>query len=232
MNFNQPDSIAARIDTVRSDIQRAEQAAGRPKGSVDLLAVSKTRSCDDIRQAVSAGCLQFGESYLQEAIEKIQEIDDSSLLWHFIGPIQSNKTQLIAQYFDWVHSIDRLKIAQRLDRQRADHLKPLQVCIQVNITGEDRKSGITAVQLPELMKQMLSLQRIQIRGLMTVPRKLDSRDRQIECFSRLRELLQQANRHGAQLDTLSMGMSNDLDIAIEQGATIVRVGSAIFGTRP
>jgi len=231
MNIQNPHTIATRIEAVRREIQQYEAAAGRAAGSVQLLAVSKTRGVEDIQQAIAAGCTQFGESYVQEATEKILTLDDETLVWHFIGPIQSNKTRVIAAHFAWVHSVDRLKIAQRLDQQRAEHLPPLQVCIQVNISGESSKSGLAADQVASLLQQCQSLPRLRVRGLMTVPRKSDSALQQQQCFAQLRQLQLQLNQQGAQLDTLSMGMSSDLKIAIEAGSNMVRVGSAIFGAR-
>ncbi|MFV2057398.1 MAG: YggS family pyridoxal phosphate-dependent enzyme, partial [Thiohalomonadales bacterium] len=216
---------------VRRAIQRAEDGAGRVRGSGELLAVTKSRGIDDITQAIATGCVHFAESYVQEAVEKIQAIEDPSLIWHFIGPIQSNKTQLIARHFDWVHSVDRFKVAERLNRQRSTDKRPLQVCIQVNITGEVSKSGVSAGELTNLLQQMRPLKHLQVRGLMTVPRKSDSIDLQRQCFLQLNALLRQVNQQGARLDSLSMGMSGDYLLAIEQGASMVRLGSAIFGRR-
>jgi len=231
MNIQNHSAIANRIEKVRLQIRQCEIAAGKPIGSVQMLAVSKTCDVGAIQHALAAGCRQFGESYAQEAVEKILSLNNEKLTWHFIGPIQSNKTRLIAQHFDWVHSIDRLKIAQRLNEQRPSHLAALQICVQVNISGEGQKSGLAADQVETLLQQIKSLPRLQVRGLMTVPRKSDSSLQQRNCFTQLRQLQQLLNSDGAELDTLSMGMSNDLQLAIDEGANIVRVGRAIFGTR-
>ena len=231
MNIQNQSSIANRIEKVRLKIRQCERVAAKPAGSVQMLAVSKTCDVAAIRQALAAGCQHFGESYVQEAIEKILSLNNEKLTWHFIGPIQSNKTRLIAQHFHWVHSVDRLKIAQRLNEHRPPHLAALQICVQVNISGESHKSGLAGNEVEALIQQIKLLPRLQIRGLMTVPRKSDSSEMQRHCFAQLRQLQERLNSQGAELDTLSMGMSNDLQLAIDEGASIVRVGSAIFGPR-
>ena len=184
-----------------------------------------------IRAAHACGLIHFGESYLQEALQKITELQDLPLVWHFIGPIQSNKTGPIAEHFDWVHSIDREKIARRLSEQRPPHLPPLQVCIQVNISKEDSKSGARAEDLPQLARAVLALPHLKLRGLMAIPAADADAGQQRESFSKMREALEQLRTLAPDIDTLSMGMSEDLETAILEGATIVRVGTAIFGPR-
>lgn len=225
-------SINERLNLVRERVARAEIAAGRQPGSVRLLAVSKTRPVDDLLCTLNIGQHCFGESYIQEAVDKIQVLSGHKQLeWHFIGPIQSNKTALIAQYFDWVHSVDRLKIAQRLNDQRPPELDPLNICIQVNTSGETSKSGVLPDALQPLANAIQSLHNLRLRGLMTIPAYEDDPEKQRLPFRQLRVLLEQLNARGFELDTLSMGMTNDLEAAILEGATLVRVGSAIFGPR-
>ena len=195
------------------------------------MAVSKTRAAPDIREAVAAGIEHIGENYLQEALSKMAELQDLPLVWHFIGPIQSNKTRAIAEHFDWVHSVDRLKIAQRLSAQRPDQLPPLNICLQVNISGEASKSGCTLTELPALAQAVAKLPRLRLRGLMTIPAPSEDPAQQRLPFRRLREAQEQLIAEGLELDTLSMGMSDDLGAAIAEGATLVRVGSALFGAR-
>jgi pyridoxal phosphate enzyme (YggS family) len=196
-----------------------------------LVAVSKTRPARDIRAAHACGLTEFGESYLQEALQKVQELADLHLVWHFIGPIQSNKTAAIAAHFDWIHSIDRIKIATRLSEQRPSQLPPLQVCLQVNVSGEASKSGVHLEELPQLAEAVLALPRLKLRGLMAIPAADADRQHQREDFGKMRAALRQLQTLAPDLDTLSMGMSDDMDLAIEEGATIVRVGTAIFGPR-
>lgn len=212
-------------------IVTATAAAGRCAGDVCLLAVSKTFPPDDLREAFQAGQVRFAENYLQEALDKITLLSDIPIEWHFIGPIQSNKTRAIAENFSWVHSVDRLKIAQRLSDQRPETLPPLQVCLQVNVSGEASKSGVAADQAESLAAEIAALPQLRLRGLMTVPAPADDPELQRLPFVQLRELRDRLNRQGLQLDTLSMGMSHDFAIAIAEGATIVRVGTAIFGNR-
>ncbi|WP_434673028.1 YggS family pyridoxal phosphate-dependent enzyme [Pseudomonas sp. R1-15] len=221
-------TIADNIAQVRSRIHAAEQAAQRPGHSVQLLAVSKTKPAQALREAHAAGLRDFGENYLQEALGKQAELTDLPLIWHFIGPIQSNKTRAIAEHFDWVHSVDRLKIAQRLSEQRPADRPPLNICIQVNVSGEASKSGCTPADLPALANAISTLPHLKLRGLMAIPEPTDDRAEQDAAFATVQQL--QASL-GLPLDTLSMGMSHDLESAIAQGATWVRIGTALFGAR-
>jgi pyridoxal phosphate enzyme (YggS family) len=221
-------TIADNIAQVRSRIRAAEQAAHRDEHSVQLLAVSKTKPAQALREAYADGLRDFGENYLQEALGKQAELTDLPLIWHFIGPIQSNKTRAIAEHFDWVHSVDRLKIAQRLSEQRPADLPPLNICIQVNVSGEDSKSGCTAADLPALASAISALPRLKLRGLMAIPEPTEERAAQDAAFAAVQRL--QADLK-LPLDTLSMGMSHDLESAIAQGATWVRIGTALFGAR-
>lgn len=221
-------------DNIAKLLQRLRLGAAKSQhGNSDILlvAVSKTRSADEIRAAHACGLDDFGENYVQEALDKMAELRDLPLAWHFIGPVQSNKTAAIAQNFDWVHSIDREKIARRLNDQRPTGSAPLQVCLQVNISGEDSKSGVTLAQLPELARSVLALPNLRLRGLMGIPAASANDAGQREAFAALRRALEQLRTDAPGLDTLSMGMSADLDAAIAEGATIVRVGTAIFGPR-
>lgn len=229
-------SIADNIGSVTRRIQKATLKAGREAGSVRLLAVSKTRQPDELRAAVAAGQVAFGENYLQEALDKIEALSDLDQVdWHFIGPIQSNKTRQIAESFAWVHSVDRLKIARRLSEQRPHNLPPLNICLQVNINDEGSKSGCTLGELPELVDEIGNLPNLNLRGLMAIPDPNQSEAELRISFRKLantlRELKQSCPEAGL-LDTLSMGMSDDLEIAITEGATWVRVGTAVFGERP
>lgn len=213
-----------------SRLERLASAAGRPTPL--LLAVSKTRTPDEIRAVATAGCRDFGENYLQEALDKQEALRDLPLIWHFIGPIQSNKTRAIATRFDWVHSVDRAKIAMRLNEQRPAHLPPLQVCLQVNIDAEASKAGVLPAELPALAEAVAALPRLRLRGLMCIPEPREaSQDRHIP-FAKLRYCMEDLNARGFRLDTLSMGMSDDLDAAIAEGSSIVRIGTALFGARP
>jgi hypothetical protein len=225
-------TIFDALQAVRARIARAANAAGRAPQDVRLLAVSKTFATLAVRQAHAAGQRAFGESYVQEALEKIAALSDLALEWHFIGPIQSNKTRAIAEHFDWVHSVDRIKIAERLSQARPAPHGPLQVCLQVNISGEDSKSGVAPEEVAELARQVQALPNIALRGLMAIPQPSADPDEQRAQFHRLWQLFEQLKAHGYALDTLSMGMSDDLEAAVAEGATIVRVGSAIFGQRP
>ncbi len=256
-------TIANNLQGIHARIANACEAAGRPAGSVALLAVSKTFGADAIQQAHAAGQTAFGENYIQEAVEKIavlgawaakrsaqvkeepaQRAGDTEqsalpsmlpvhlpLQWHCIGPIQSNKTRLVAEHFDWVHTVDRLKIAQRLSDQRPDHLAPLQVCIQVNVDGGATKSGVVPGDALELARSVASLPGLRLRGIMCIPEPAPDFIAACALFTRARALFDQLNLAGMALDTLSMGMSADLEAAIASGSTMVRVGSAIFGTR-
>ena len=212
-------------------IARAAEAAGRDAAEVRLLAVSKTWPADSVREAAAAGQRAFGENYVQEGAEKVDALAGLGLEWHFIGPLQSNKTRLVANRFAWVHSIDRLKIAERLSAQRDAHLPPLEVCIQVNVSGEASKSGVTPAELSALAHAVAALPRLRLRGLMAIPEPVDAFAAQRAPFRRLRELQSALCAEGLVLDTLSMGMSHDLEAAVAEGATIVRVGTAIFGAR-
>jgi pyridoxal phosphate enzyme (YggS family) len=221
-------TIAENISTLAERIRNAAQAAQRDPASVGLLAVSKTKPASDLREAHAAGLRDFGENYVQEALGKQAELSDLPLIWHFIGPIQSNKTRAIAENFAWVHSVDRLKIAQRLSEQRPAELPPLNICIQVNVSGEASKSGCTPEDLPALAQAISALPNLRLRGLMAIPEPTENGDEQNAAFATVRTLQDRLN---LPLDTLSMGMSHDLEAAIAQGATWVRIGTALFGAR-
>jgi pyridoxal phosphate enzyme (YggS family) len=229
-------SIDSKLQDVRRRIAAACAQAGRDANGVTLLAVSKTFDADAVRAAQAAGQAAFGENYVQEACAKIAALADlrARLQWHLIGPLQSNKTRVVAEAFDWVHSVDRLKIAQRLAEQRPAALPPLQLCLQVNISGEPRKSGVAPAEAPALAAAVAALPagRVRLRGLMAIPEPGADVQAQRAPHRALRELLHAVNeRHGLRLDTLSMGMSADLEAAVAEGATLVRVGTAIFGQR-
>ena len=226
-------SVEAKLQQVRTRIATACETSQRPVQSVTLLAVTKTFGPQAVRDALAAGQHAFGENYVQEALEKIESLADvrDLLEWHMIGPLQSNKTRVVAAHFDWVHSIDRLKLAERLSAQRPEHLPPLQVCLQVNISGEGSKSGVSPEDTLALAKAVSCLPRLRLRGLMAIPEPAGDFDAQRAPHRALARLLFDLNAAGHALDTLSMGMSADLEAAIAEGATIVRVGSAIFGER-
>jgi len=224
-------TIASNLQAVRTAISEAAAAAGRQAGQYSLLAVSKSFTPQDIREAFHAGQACFAESYVQEAQGKIKALQDLPIEWHFIGPIQGNKTRPIAENFTWVHSIDRLKIAVRLSEQRPTYLPPLQVCLQINISGESSKSGVKADEASILALAVDKLPRLKLRGLMAIPSPCNDLNAQRLPFARLRELRDKLNLLGLKLDTLSMGMSHDFAAAIAEGATIVRIGTAIFGRR-
>ncbi len=221
-------TIAENIAKVGARIREAAQASQRNFADIGLLAVSKTKPADAIREAHAVGVRDFGENYLQEALEKQTQLADLPLIWHFIGPIQSNKTRPIAEHFDWVHSVDRLKIAQRLSEQRPAHLPALNICLQVNISGEDSKSGCSPEELTALARAVVALPNLRLRGLMAIPEPTDDVAAQHAAFARLRQLRDEL---ALNLDTLSMGMSHDLEAAIAEGATWVRIGTALFGAR-
>ncbi|AXO86600.1 YggS family pyridoxal phosphate-dependent enzyme [Pseudomonas parafulva] len=221
-------TLADNLHAIRTRIDGAAKASHRDPASVQLLAVSKTKPASAIAELHRAGVRDFGENYLQEALTKQTELSDLPLIWHFIGPIQSNKTKAIAEHFDWVHSVDRLKIAQRLSDQRPTDLPPLNICLQVNVSGEDSKSGCTPEQLPALAQAVAALPNLRLRGLMAIPEPTDDPAAQHAAFARLRQLQEAL---GLGLDSLSMGMSHDLEAAIAQGATWVRIGTALFGAR-
>ena len=228
-------TIAENLQAVEATIASAAEAANRPRSSVQLLAVSKTFPAEAVLEAMAAGQQAFGENYLQEALDKIALVaraqPEAPVEWHFIGPIQSNKTRPIASSFQWVHTVERLKIAQRLSEQRPPELGPLNVCIQVNISGEASKSGAQEDEVPELARQVAQLPNLRLRGLMAIPEPQADAALQRQAFARLRALAERLRLEGLALDTLSMGMSGDMQAAIMEGATIVRIGSAIFGAR-
>jgi pyridoxal phosphate enzyme (YggS family) len=222
---------ASRLESVRQRIREAERIYGREPGSASLLAVSKSKSAEAVRVAHEAGQRCFGESYLQEAREKIAALAQCDLEWHFIGPVQSNKARPIAAAFDWVHSVDRLKVAERLSEYRPAELAALNVCLQVNVSEEASKSGVSFAQLPALAEQVAALPRLRLRGLMAIPAPSEGLAAQRRSYRPLREAMDRLVAAGLMLDTLSMGMSADLQAAIAEGATIVRVGTDIFGPR-
>jgi pyridoxal phosphate enzyme (YggS family) len=224
-------TIQTRLLAVRARIDAACQAANRNPQVVTLLAVSKTFGPDAVREAHAAGQTAFGENYIQEAVEKIAALRDLPLQWHCIGPIQSNKTRLVAEHFDWVHTVDRLKIAQRLSEQRPAHLPPLQLCLQVNVDGGDNKSGVPPQEALALAKQVAALPNVRLRGVMSIPEPAPDFIAALASMTAVRALFDILNAEGLDLDTLSIGMSADLEAAIHAGSTMVRVGSAIFGGR-
>ena len=229
-------TIEDNLQLVRERLSRACAAAGRDVNTVTLLAVSKTFGPDDVVAAVAAGQRAFGENYIQEGVEKVLALQallpGQALAWHCIGPVQSNKTRLVATHFDWLHSVDRLKIAQRLSEQRPVERPPLQVCLQVNVDGGANKAGVSPDELAELAQAVSRLPRLRLRGLMAIPEPSDDVGIQRAAFRRLRELLEDLRALGLDLDTLSMGMSDDLEAAVAEGSTLVRVGRAVFGHRP
>lgn len=222
-------TIAERLKQIRTQIRQAEQACNRQPGSVLLLAVSKTKPAEDIAAAYQAGQRHFGENYLQEALRKQQELGTYAITWHFIGPIQSNKTKLLATHFDWVHSVDSLKIANRLSEQRPTHLPPLNICLQVNISDEPSKSGIALAELPQLCEQVAKLPNLKLRGVMAIPAPQDDFEQQRQPYKSLYQAVASLKQAG--LDTFSFGMTGDLNAAIAEGSTIVRIGTALFGER-
>lgn len=223
--------IETNLVQVRTLITEYANRYGRTNDNIALLAVSKTKPVQDILSAAALGQRDFGESYVQEAEQKIQQLSEQNLTWHFIGPIQSNKTRKIAELFDWVHSIDRLKVAQRLSEQRSVRLPPLNLLIQVNIDNESSKSGVSASEIPGLVDQIKQLPRIRLRGLMAIPGITSELDQQREPLSRMHEAFKALQKQCPDCDTLSMGMSGDLEAAIAEGTTLVRIGTAIFGKR-
>jgi PLP dependent protein len=226
-----PQNLPDRLHEVRERMARAALAAGRSANCVTLLAVGKGQPLELLAAAAAAGLSDFGESYLQEAQAKIAALQERALTWHFIGRIQTNKTRPIAECFSWVHAVDRLKIAERLAAQRSAHLPPLNVCLEVSLAGEASKGGISEAELPQLAQAVAALPRLKLRGLMCLPPEESAVARQRAWFRRLRELKDQLNAAGAGLDTLSMGMSADFEAAILEGATIVRLGTVLFGPR-
>ena len=224
-------AIASQLQAVNRAIAQAAHMAQRHVENITLLAVSKVFPAAAVREAYEAGQRVFGESYVQEALDKIAALRDLPLEWHFIGPIQSNKTRAIAEKFAWVHSVDRLKIAERLSAQRPPYLPPLNVCIQLNVSCEDSKSGVATDEVLELAQAVKQLPQLKLRGLMAIPAPADGLEAQRLPFAQVYKLMQQLNARGMELDTLSMGMSHDLEAAVLEGVTIVRIGSAIFGER-
>ena len=224
-------TIEANLRAVQARITAACQAAGRDPASVTLLAVSKTFPAQDLETAAACGQRAFGENYIQEAVDKITLLRSRGLQWHCIGPIQSNKTRLVAEHFDWAHTVDRLKTAQRLSQQRPEGLAPLQVCLQVNIDGGETKSGASPQEALALAREVAALPRLTLRGLMTIPEPAPDFESQRAVHERARALFEQLRGQGLALDTLSMGMTGDLEAAIAAGSTMVRVGTAIFGHR-
>ena len=223
--------LAENLQRVQARIQAACQAAGRDPATVRLLAVSKTFGADAVRAVHAAGQTAFGENYIQEGLDKIQALRDLPLEWHCIGPVQSNKTRWVAEHFDWVHSVDRLKTAERLSAQRPDTLAPLQVCIQVNIDGGPNKSGVAPEGALALAQAVAALPRLVLRGIMTIPEPCDDPARTRAVHAQARALWLNLQAQGLRLDTLSMGMTADLEAAVQEGSTLVRVGTAIFGQR-
>ncbi|EGQ9764404.1 YggS family pyridoxal phosphate-dependent enzyme [Vibrio alginolyticus] len=228
-------SIQQNIEHITSQIRYDEQKCGRTPESVQLLAVSKTKPVEAILEAYQAGQTAFGENYVQEGVSKVQHFaehyPDNRIEWHFIGPIQSNKSRLVAEHFDWVHTIDRTKIVQRLNDQRPSELKPLQVLIQVNTSGEASKSGVTEAEVFELAELISRLPNLTLRGLMSIPANVSDYESQLHEFQKLATLKQTLEAQFPEIDTLSMGMSGDMTAAIEAGSTMVRIGTAIFGAR-
>jgi len=226
-----PQNLAERVAEVRRRIESAAQRAGRSAHSVTLLAVSKAQPVSLMRAGAALGLTDFGESYLDEALPKIAALQDPALTWHFIGRVQANKTRPIAAAFAWVHAVDRLKVAERLSAQRPPEAAPLNVCLQVNLGAEASKAGVAADALPQLARAVAALPRLKLRGLMCLPPPESAPARQRHWFAELRELLARLNAQGAGLDTLSMGMSDDFEAAILEGATVVRLGTVLFGPR-
>jgi len=224
-------ALSAKLQAVRRRIADACQVAGRDPASVRLLAVSKTFPAEAVAELADAGQTAFGENYAQEGVAKVEALESRALEWHFIGPLQSNKTRPIASHFSWVHSLEREKIADRLSEQRDAHLPPLNVCIQVNVSGEDSKSGVAPAAVPALAHHIAGLPRLRLRGLMAIPEPSEEIALLRSRFAQVRLLRDQLQAEGLVLDTLSMGMSADLEAAIAEGATLIRVGSALFGSR-
>jgi len=226
-----PQNLTAHVNQVRSRIRDAASAAGRDPDSVTLIAVSKGKSAEIVKQAATAGVTDFGENYLKEALSKLDELGALPVRWHYIGQIQSNKTRSIAERFAWVHSLDRVGIARRLSEQRPYHAPPLQVCLQVALIREPAKGGVEPEALAELAAEVAQLPRLNLRGLMCLPPPQPNPQAERALFARLRGLQDQLNANGLKLDTLSMGMSADFESAIAEGATMVRIGTALFGAR-
>ena len=224
-------NLAELFDAAHQRIGKAAEKHGRKESEITLLAVSKTKPVDAIRQAYACGQLQFGENYVQEAVQKVEELSSLPLEWHFIGPIQSNKTRLLAEHVNWVQTIDRIKIAQRLDAQRPANLNPINICIQVNVSREPQKSGIMPEQLEETVKSVLDLPNLRLRGLMAIPQGNVDETAQRRAFAEMYRLYSWLQSQTSGIDTLSMGMSSDMEAAIAEGSTMVRIGTALFGAR-
>ncbi len=223
--------IAENLQHIQKSIARLGDKYHRSPDSIQLLAVSKTKPVEFIRTAFEAGQTRFGENYLQEALSKMHSLEDLSIEWHFIGAIQSRKTRELAEHFDWVHSVDRFKIAQRLNQQRPAGLAPLNICLQVNISKEDAKSGLSIDEVEPIVDKIAPLPNLCLRGLMTIPAQSDRLDEQRDTFAHMRLMLQTLQKKHPTLDTLSMGMSGDMEAAIAEGSTLLRIGTAIFGAR-
>lgn len=225
------EDVARNLAMVHARMEKAAERAGRDPGEIRLLAVSKTQPAEVLLEAWEAGQRDFGENYLQEALPKLSALTDHDARWHFIGGLQSNKTRTVAEHFDWLHTLDRASIAKRLSDQRPDSLPPLHVCLQVNVSGEGSKGGAAPERVAELAAAVAALPRLKLRGLMAIPAPATGEAAQRKPFRQLRELMQELNAAGHEMDTLSMGMSEDLEAAILEGATLIRIGTAIFGAR-
>ena len=228
-------TVQDNLLNIKNEIKKIAKECGRDPNTIQLIAVSKTKPVEQIMEAINAGQLAFGENYVQEGIEKIQYFEknmpNNDLIWHFIGPLQSNKSKLVAEHFDWMHTIDRFKIAQRLSDQRPNHMAKLNVLIQVNISQEASKSGVKPEEVTELVKQIVALPNLNLRGLMAIPEIENDYDKQLNVFTKMQQLLHSLQKNYPFMDTLSMGMSGDMPAAISAGSTMVRIGTAIFGAR-
>ena len=228
-------TVQDNLLNIKNEIKKIAKECGRDPNTIQLIAVSKTKPVEQIMEAINAGQLAFGENYVQEGIEKIQYFEknmpNNDLIWHFIGPLQSNKSKLVAEHFDWIHTIDRFKIAQRLSDQRPNHMAKLNVLIQVNISQEASKSGVKPEEVTELVKQIVALPNLNLRGLMAIPEIENDYDKQLNVFTKMQQLLHSLQKDYPFMDTLSMGMSGDMPAAISAGSTMVRIGTAIFGAR-
>ena len=228
-------TVQDNLLNIKNEIKKIAKECGRDPNTIQLIAVSKTKPVEQIMEAINAGQLAFGENYVQEGIEKIQyfkkNMPNNDLIWHFIGPLQSNKSKLVAEHFDWMHTIDRFKIAQRLSDQRPNHMAKLNVLIQVNISQEASKSGVKPEEVTDLVKQIVALPNLNLRGLMAIPEIENDYDKQLNVFTKMQQLLYSLQKDYPFMDTLSMGMSGDMPAAISAGSTMVRIGTAIFGAR-
>ena len=228
-------TVQDNLLNIKNEIKKIAKECGRDPNTIQLIAVSKTKPVEQITEAINAGQLAFGENYVQEGIEKIQYFEknmpNNDLIWHFIGPLQSNKSKLVAEHFDWMHTIDRFKIAQRLSDQRPNHMAKLNVLIQVNISQEASKSGVKPEEVTDLVKQIVVLPNLNLRGLMAIPEIENDYDKQLNVFTKMQQLLHSLQKDYPFMDTLSMGMSGDMPAAISAGSTMVRIGTAIFGAR-